>query len=260
VLVARLTVFLLTSVLVARLTVFLLTSVLVARLTIFSLTSVLVAFNCVLSDYILCFSGDNARKNRSAMVNIIHRYFAGDKSLLGEIEANAASDHPVAQMARESLPQDSKEDQEDKKRKRELEMIEIQDKRADLELKRINNVAALANVMTALNPDWKKDQRLVVQMQDHLKNVLLQSTAQNSITNGESAELAPITVSQVAQDMNRRFSTAQLIQIGKKVAQKYRLKYGEDPSRHEQYVDGAVRKVNSYTERDRDLIIEAFDV
>ena len=38
------------------------------------------------------------------MVNVIHRYFAGDKSLLDEIEANARSDHPMAQMARESLP------------------------------------------------------------------------------------------------------------------------------------------------------------
>ena len=47
--------------------------------------------------------GENAKKNRSAMSTIMHRYFAGDPSLLGEIESNANSNHPMAQMARASL-------------------------------------------------------------------------------------------------------------------------------------------------------------
>ena len=48
-------------------------------------------------------SGENAAKHRTAMVNILSRYYAGDDSLTDEIEANAASASPVAEMARNSL-------------------------------------------------------------------------------------------------------------------------------------------------------------
>jgi hypothetical protein len=48
--------------------------------------------------------GESAKKNRSLMTNILVRYFAGDPTLIREIEANAASDDPVASMARAVLP------------------------------------------------------------------------------------------------------------------------------------------------------------
>jgi chromosome segregation ATPase len=48
-------------------------------------------------------SGENAARHRSAMVNILSRYYAGDGSLTDEIEANAASSSPVAEMARNAL-------------------------------------------------------------------------------------------------------------------------------------------------------------
>ena len=73
--------------------------------------------------FFLFFTGENAKKNRSAMVGIIHRYYAGDKSLLEEIEANAKSDHPLAQMARETLPVDGAGELEERKRKLELELV-----------------------------------------------------------------------------------------------------------------------------------------
>ena len=43
-------------------------------------------------------------------------------------------------------------------------------------------------------------------------------------------------------------------EIGKRMAAWYRVEYGEEPATHEQYVDGAVRPVKSYTERDRDTL------
>ena len=49
--------------------------------------------------------GENAKKYRSAMTSILTRYYAGDGSLLEEVEANAQSNAPVAQMARGSLAQ-----------------------------------------------------------------------------------------------------------------------------------------------------------
>jgi len=47
--------------------------------------------------------GDNAARNRGKMVGILQRYFAGDPSMLEEIQANAASSNPVCEMAREAL-------------------------------------------------------------------------------------------------------------------------------------------------------------
>ena len=214
------------------------TSVLVAKMTFF-------------------FPGENAKKNRSAMAGIIHRYFAGDKSLLGEIEANAASDHPMAQMARDSLP--SHEELEDKKRKREMEDAELQNKKTVTQNMRISNITSFTTLMDKLSPNWTKDDRLVMQTQDLLKNTMFNNTDQKSIANGEPDLNASITVSQVAQDMDRHFTNSQLAKIGRRVAQKYREKYGEEPSKHDQYVDGGVRKVNSYTKRDKPLVVEAID-
>ena len=51
-------------------------------------------------------SGENAAKYRAAMVGILTRYYAGDGSLTDEIEANAVSTSPVAQMARNALAAD----------------------------------------------------------------------------------------------------------------------------------------------------------
>lgn len=47
--------------------------------------------------------GETAKINRAHMTRVIHRYFAGDPSILKEIEANAASDSPIAKMARSAL-------------------------------------------------------------------------------------------------------------------------------------------------------------
>jgi hypothetical protein len=52
---------------------------------------------------VMFLSGDKAAFHRAAMVSILSRYYAGDGSLTDEIEANAASASPVAQMARSSL-------------------------------------------------------------------------------------------------------------------------------------------------------------
>jgi chromosome segregation ATPase len=52
---------------------------------------------------IMMLSGEKAALYRTTMVNILSRYYAGDGSLTDEIEANAASSSPVAEMARNAL-------------------------------------------------------------------------------------------------------------------------------------------------------------
>jgi hypothetical protein len=73
--------------------------------------------------------GENAKKNRSMMANIIARYFAGDPSLIKEIEANAISDAPIQSMARAAIPCDSETAEEEfnlKRKREELELLKLE--------------------------------------------------------------------------------------------------------------------------------------
>jgi len=47
--------------------------------------------------------------------------------------------------------------------------------------------------------------------------------------------------------------------ISKATAKLYREKYGKDPIKHEQEVRGLNIMVNTYAEKDRDLIVQAID-
>ena len=196
--------------------------------------------------------GEKAKTHRSSMVTILTRYFAGDPSLLREIEANAVSESPVAQMARASLASDSGiQDSLKRKREEELEATE-------LHTKKLSNVSLFATTMALINPNWRDDARLRLQTEDWLKNVAFNSGAtQAAITNGPVRQ--PISVSQVAQELGYRLSRADLIKAGVSTAAKYRFKYDSDPPTHAQWVDGAQRMVKSYTEEDRDLILAALE-
>ena len=196
--------------------------------------------------------GEKAKTHRSSMVTILTRYFAGDPSLLREIEANAMSESPVAQMARASLASESGiQDSLKRKREEELEATE-------LHTKKLSNVSLFATTMALINPNWRDDARLRLQTEDWLKNVAFNSgSTPAAITNGPVRQ--PISVSQVAQELGYRLSRADLIKAGVSTAAKYRFKYDSDPPTHAQWVDGAQRMVKSYTEEDRDLILEALE-
>ncbi len=53
--------------------------------------------------------GESAKKWRSKTTEILRRYFAGDPSLLKDIEANASSDAPINQAARASLQSEAQQ-------------------------------------------------------------------------------------------------------------------------------------------------------
>ena len=199
---------------------------------------------------VMFLPGEAAKRHRSAMADILRRYFAGDASLIDELEANQASDSPIAQMARASLAAEpALEDAVDRKRKREREDQEL------LQLK-VSNVSLFANTMALINPNWRDDARLRLQTEDWLKNAALNSGV-GAITNGDGSQERPISVTEVAQEMGHRLSHGQQIAVGRAVAVKYNERYNEEPSWHYQWVQGQQRKVKSYTARDRDLIEQA---
>lgn len=203
---------------------------------------------------VMFLPGEAAKKHRSAMADILRRYFAGDASLIDEIEQNQASDSAIAQMARASLAAEPAiEDVVERKRKREREDQEL------LQLK-VSNVSLFANTMALINPNWRDDTRLRLQTEDWLKTAALSSGVMGAITNGDGAQQQqdrPISVCEVALEMGYRLSHGQQVRVGRAVAAEYYKKYGDEPSCHDQWVDGALRKVKSYTQRDRDLIEQA---
>jgi len=127
------------------------------------------------------------------------------------------------------------------------------------------------DAMSFLDANWRDDRRVVLQTQDCLKNALFGNSAilcakQTPGAAGGAQAVAvavppparvPISISQVATEMRVRLSPGQAVAIGKLVSKSYQSTYGSVPSKHNQYVDGAVRSVNSYTEEHRGLIMAA---
>jgi hypothetical protein len=80
-------------------------------------------------ELVMVLPGAVAKEVRTKFADIIRRYYAGDKTLVGEIKANAASDNPINRLARESMQTDAGELERINKRKWELEDLEIAERR-----------------------------------------------------------------------------------------------------------------------------------
>lgn len=66
-----------------------------------------------------------------------------------------------------------------------------------------------------------------------------------------------ITISDTARGMGVRLTRGDESRVGRAAAALYREKYGENPPKHERFVDGAVRNVNLYFAKDRDVLERA---
>ena len=218
----------------------------------------------------LLLSLDNkvASDFRMIVEGIFTRYIAGDVSMIEEIRENAASTAPIHQAYRQALAQEPVVDAAGTKRQMEREDVlfelEIQERKlaleerkscmgVDLQEKNLQVVQTFSGLMTSLNPDWKSDARLRLQIEDSMKTAMF-GGQQALITNGEPTATRSISVSQVAQELGVRLNHSDSIAIGRAVAAQYREQHGEPPSKHRQWVDGAEREVNSYTERDRRML------
>jgi hypothetical protein len=193
--------------------------------------------------------GKVAKEVRVKFADIIRRYMAGDESLIDEIRANAESTSPLAQMARASLEDDAEENQ-DRKRRRLTEDAQYRSLA-------LGNISTAMDIMSKLNPAWRNNGRLLMQLEDQVKNIVVPASSSLSIADGHTTDHAPITISDVALDLGRRLNHSQLIQAGKLVAKAYRQRHNEDPYEELRYVDGTRRMIKSYTAADRDLVEDA---
>jgi hypothetical protein len=192
--------------------------------------------------------GENAKKFRSQAADILTRYYAGDTTLLSEI--NADSHDVINQAARAA---------DNKRKALELDIQEeaLQTSRIERHLKAVTIQTKLMDMYTALCPDNVIDDRTRLHFKDIIIN-LSSSAAGKAITNGDvKSPNAPLTISTVAAELGLRFTTDELKCVGAKISKLYRAKNGSSPPKHEQQCDGAVRLVCSYSECDRDVVEQA---
>ena len=224
----------------------------------------LVSFENAL-ELIMVLPGKVAKETRKAFASIIHRYLAGDKSLITEIQANAESGSPIAQLARASIEGDGENPLKRRKiHDAEVAKMELENARMAAE----NQQLAITNQKMAYElyamacHDGKPDDRIRMLFKDNMYNLMAPPASSTTgakalaITDGglESTAHRPITISTVATELGLKFTSDELKRIGGLVRKRYMQRHGEPPGKHEQLVGGSVRHVNSYTAKDKDLV------
>ena len=147
---------------------------------------------------------------------------------------------------------------------------EAQVKTAEAQAKVLDVQKLLMDTYTSLCPNRQIDDRARLMFKDNFLNIASQGSparclaVENGIGIGAGAGAGieagavcrPFSVSDVALALRLSFNRGDTQKIGKLVAAAYREKYGQGPSKHEQWVDGACREVCSYTAKDRGMVEE----
>lgn len=216
---------------------------------------------------LMILGGRVATDYRKLMESTFTRVMGGDTSLVEIIEANAASTEPVQQAFKRALAQEPVEpvlDDMCKRHKKDLAELDILERKKAIQAKEMSNFKTWKELMDSVEPNWLKDQRLKLQTEDHLKNLLFNAQNTLALPNTpallevpDQPPLQSISIGQVIRDLGFSYSQTDLIPIGKMTAKAYRDAHSKDPPKHRQWVDGCERNVNSYTERDRALMENA---
>lgn len=163
-------------------------------------------------------------------------------------------------------------------KRKEMEEIELeerrfalQERRDQLEERRIalreripqmraDAAAKMTAVMERLDPDWKLDTVAVSRLKDYVQNGPQAATQQVTV-NGFSVPalqaLPALSVADVATEMKVRLSKEELLAAGRKMAQLYRVEFGEEPPKTKQLVGGRELLVNAYNSTHREMLEEA---
>lgn len=199
----------------------------------------LVTFDHAL-ELVMVLPGKMAKEFRVKACDILKRYFAGDKSLVREIEANAALDAPINQLARASL-------------KRDREELEYQEHVLSIRNKELELQQNIMKVYQSLCPGGVIDDRANIMFKDKVLNLM---GSRPSIGNGADPEGDPMSVSDMITTMGKHFKTGDSKKIGLLVAAKFRDRYGPDakPGKHQQWVEGRKTEVNHYVAKDHDIL------
>ena len=76
----------------------------------------------------------------------------------------------------------------------------------------------------------------------------------------QAVDIHPVTISTRVTELGLKANAVELQKIGTVAAKLYRNEYGEEPIKHNQYVAGALRSVNSYTTEHLEIIDDAINI
>lgn len=209
---------------------------------------------------IMVLPGEMAKTIRAQIGDVMTKFFAGDESLVDQIRANSESNSAIAQLARASLPDKDREDPDSRHKRIKREELELARLEQEIQEKRIHNMSSFMTLMTQIRPDWMQtDARFRLQTEDMVKNIITTApgSAQLALTNSsEQGKSASLSISQLAQELGcKALSHGDACSVGRMAAKRYKASHGAEPPKHRQWVDGAERVVNSYTEADRALLV-----
>ena len=149
-----------------------------------------------------------------------------------------------------------------KRRREELELFKLEEEIKTMAQSRI--MAATAEIERIRDPTRSNlDDRTRLMIQDAMQNSILNTTqavagagARGMIENGPSSN-TPISISSVAVTLGYKPTSEDCKRIGTDLRKRYLKQHGKPPTKHDQLCDGRVTSVNSYTEQDRQLVVEA---
>jgi hypothetical protein len=210
-------------------------------------------------EFVMVLPGQTAMAVRQQFARIIRQYMAGERSLIAEINANAESNAPLAQLARAAAEPSDETTVGFKRRREELELSKLEE---EVKAMAQTRITALRGELEQLSDPQasKLDERTRLMLKDTFMNLLMPSSGKHlaQLTDGSSAASnAPISISGVATALGYKLTTNESKRIGIDIRKRYQRLHGKPPPKHDQLCDGRVTLVNSYTEQDRPLVTEA---
>ena len=187
---------------------------------------------------IMVLPGKMAKELRAQFADIIENYI---KTNMGIV--SAAEEHMLTGL---------------KRKREELELLKLEEEIKGMAQTRI--IAATAEIERVRDPIRSNlDDRTRLMIQDAMQNSIMNNTQSGGqglmIENGPAAN-APISISSVAVTLGYKPTSSDCKRIGMALMKRYRKQHGSQPPKHDQLCDGRVTSVNSYSEKDRVLMVE----
>lgn len=138
----------------------------------------------------------------------------------------------------------------DTNRKRiKREELELERMEHEIREKSVKNMRAFMDLMDIIHPGWMQDDEpFRLHVENAIRNIFPPPA--------DKPVPASLSISQLVKELGgKTLKHADACRVGALAAKRYRaLHDDEDPPKHRQWVDGAERVVNSYTEDDREML------